>query len=85
MERVNISYDDIANRNGSETLFLWYNGKGVHQWHEEEGILLSWSIASVYDDEQRHMIIPVGVVQKNESNNIVVVPTNRICIKYKQS
>ena len=81
MEKMEIKYQDIANRNGSEDLFKWYNGKDVAGWKDKEGQLLSYSVASLYDEQQRHFIIPVGLVQDNISGKIIVVPTNRIIIK----
>ena len=81
MENIKIKYLDIENRNGSEDLFKWYKGKNVVGWKEKEGQLLSWSVASLYDEQQRHLIIPVGLVQENISGKILVVPTNRITIK----
>ena len=81
MENIKIKYLDIENRKGSEDLFKWYKGKNVVGWKEKEGQLLSLSVASLYDEQQRHLIIPVGLVQENISGKILVVPTNRITIK----
>lgn len=81
MGDTKIKYQDIANRNGSEDLFKWYIGKGVSGWSDKEGILLSWSIASVYDDNQKHLIIPIGIVQENISGKVIIVPAERIIIK----
>lgn len=80
MEKINISYQDICNRNGSETLFQWYKGRDV-TFSNKDGVLHSWSCASIYDNEQKHFIIPVGLVQENGTNKIIVVPANRITIK----
>lgn len=81
MENIKIKYQDIANRNGSEDLFKWYKGKDVASWKDKEGQLLSLSVASLYDEQQRYLIIPVGLVQENITGKILVVPTNRITIK----
>ncbi len=80
MEKINISYQDICNRNGSETLFQWHKGRDV-TFSNKDGVLHSWSCASIYDNEQKHFIIPVGLVQENGTNKIIVVPANRITIK----
>ena len=81
MGETKIKYQDIANRNGSEDLFKWYKGKDVARWEDKEGQLLSWSVASLYDEQQRHLIIPVGLVQENISGKVVIVPDQRIIIK----
>ena len=81
MENVRIKYQDIANRNGHETLSQWESGRSVASWTEKEGILLSWSVASIYDNDQRHYIVPVGLVQENNTNKVLIVPTKRITIK----
>lgn len=81
MENIKVKYFDIANRNGSETLFQWNDGRSVANWVEKEGLLLSWSVASFYDNNQRFYVIPVGLVQENNTNKVLVVPTKRITIK----
>ena len=81
MENIKISYQDIAYRNGSETLFMWYNGKNVTNWEAKDGILLAWSVMSAYDESSKHHIIPVGLVQMNVDQQIRIVPSNRISIK----
>lgn len=81
MENIRVKYLDIANRNGSETLFQWESGRSVASWLEKEGLLLSWSIASIYDNDQRHHVIPVGLVQESSTNKVLVIPTKRITIK----
>ena len=80
MGDIKIKYQDIENRNGSEDLFNWYKGKDVAGWKEKEGQLLYWSIASLYDEQQRHLIIPVGIVQENISGKVIIVPAKRITI-----
>ena len=81
MENIKISYQDIAYRNGSETLFLWHDGKKVTNWETKDGILLSWSVMSAYDESSKHHIIPVGLVQINVNQQVRIVPANRITIK----
>ena len=81
MENIRVKYSDIANRNGSETLSQWNDGRNVVSWTEKEGILLSWSVASIYNNEQRHFIIPVGLVQEDATKKVLVVPVKRITIK----
>lgn len=81
MENINIKYQDIASRNGSESIFKWHNGHGVTQWEEKEGVLLSWSIASAYDTDQKNWIIPIGLVQEKISKKVILVPAKRITIK----
>lgn len=81
MENLKVKYLDIANRNGSETLSQWDSGSSVSSWTEKDGLLHSWSIASIYDNNQKHYIIPVGLVQENNTNKVIVVPTKRITIK----
>ena len=80
MGDIKIKYQDIENRNGSEDLFKWYKGKNVAGWKDKEGQLLSWSVASLYDEQQRHFVIPVGLVLENISGKVIIVPTNRITI-----
>lgn len=81
MENINVKYLDIANRNGSETLSQWESGRSVASWTEKEGLLLSWSVASIYNNDQRHFIIPVGLVQEDATKKVLVVPVKRITIK----
>lgn len=81
MENIRVKYSDIANRNGSETLSQWETGTNVAQWTEKEGTLLSWSVASIYNNEHTHFIIPVGLVQEDATKKVLVVPIKRITIK----
>lgn len=74
MEKIKIKYQDIANRNGSEDLYKWFSGKDVIGWTDKEGVLLTWSISSIYDAQQRHLIIPVGLVLENISGKVIIVP-----------
>ena len=70
MENIRIKYLDIANRNGSETLSQWESGRSVASWIEKEGLLLSWSVASIYNNEQQHFIIPVGLIQEDATKKV---------------
>lgn len=81
MENIRVKYQDISNHNGSETLSQWESGRSVASWTEKEGLLLSWSVASIYDNEQRHFVIPVGLVQEDATKKVLVIPANRITIK----
>ena len=81
MENIQVQYQDIAYRNGSENLLDWYQGIIGKSWEEKGGTLLSWSVASTYDAEKKHYIIPVGLVKEPITNKINLVPANRITFK----
>ena len=81
MEKTQVQYEDIANRNGGESLFDWYHGVAGRSWETKSGTLLSWSVASAYDAEKKHYIIPVGLVKEPITNKVNLVPANRITFK----
>ena len=81
MENLNVSFKDIAYRNGSETVIDWYRGKTGLQFADKQGILRSWSTVTDYDGNQHQHIIPVGVIQEDGTGNVRIVPANRITIK----
>lgn len=80
MENIQVQYQDIANRNGSENLFDWYHGVAGRSWETKNGTLLSWSVTSAYDAEKKHFIIPVGIVMEPMTKKIKLIPANRITI-----
>lgn len=80
MEKTQVQYQDIANRNGRESLLNWYQGVAGRPWDTKNGTLLSWSVASDYDAEKKHFIIPVGIVMEPMTNKIKLIPANRITI-----
>ena len=81
MENIQVQYQDIAYRNGSENLLDWYQGIIGKSWEEKGGTLLSWSVASDYDAEKKHYIIPIGLIKESVTNKIKLVPANRITLK----
>ena len=80
MEKTQVQYEDIANRNGGESLFDWYHGVAGRSWETKSGTLLSWSVASDYDAEKKNFIIPVGIVMEPLTKKIKLIPANRITI-----